>query len=77
MKASNLFHQKNYRQSEVYFDKGFNAANGVEKAKFLFNKGLLLLKLDDKRPAITAFTETIKIDPSYSTRILSVLHPKR
>lgn len=76
-KAGNFFHQKNYRQSEVYFDKGFNSANAAEKAKFLFSKGLLLLSLDDKRPAMKAFSETIKIDPTYTTRILNVLHPKR
>lgn len=76
-KASNLFHQKNYRQSEIYFDKGFNAANGAEKAKFLFNKGLLLLSLKDKTPAMKAFSETVKIDPTYTTKILNVLHPKR
>ena len=75
-KASNLFHQKNYRQSEIYFDKGFNAAKGAEKAKFLFSKGLLLLNLADKKPAMKAFSETIKIDPTYTTRILNVLHPK-
>ena len=74
--AANFFNKKEYAKAEEFFDKAFEVAKGVEKAKVLFNKGIILLKLNDKNPAMKAFTQTIKIDPSYSSKIMNILHPK-
>jgi len=75
--ATNYFNQKNYQKAEEFFDKAFNAAKGAERAKVLFNKGLVLLRLKDKAPAMKTFSQTIIIDPSYAQKITNVLQPKR